>query len=208
MPSQALADFRDRLGEVQQLLDAHSALTRLRRAEAATANGVPDLQNIGAFVQNLVTPPGRGRPAEVHALNSAGIALLSAHLQGYIVDLYKEVAASTLTGKVQDVSAIVESANLRGNPNTENINKLFASLGYPAIIDSLSWQRMSNVQLKNKIRTFNVLRNQIVHGSSGTVAKSTVENYLSVFKNFATRLDAKLRAQVHAVTGTYPWPVT
>ena len=50
MPSQALLDYRERLKEVQQLLDAHSALTRLRRAEAATANGVPDLQNIGAFV--------------------------------------------------------------------------------------------------------------------------------------------------------------
>lgn len=205
MPSQALADFKDRLGEVQQLLDAHSALTRLRRAEAATANGVPDLQTIGAFVQNLVTTPGRGRPAEVHALNSAGIALLSAHLQGYVVDLYKEVAASTLTGRVQDVSAIVGSANLRGNPNTDNINKLFASLGYPAIMDSLSWQRMNNAQLKNKLRTFNVLRNQIVHGASGRVAKSTVENYLAVFKNFAARLDSKLRTQVHAVTGTYPW---
>jgi len=46
VPSQSLTDFEDRLGEVQQLLDAHSALTRLRRAEAATANGVPDLQTL------------------------------------------------------------------------------------------------------------------------------------------------------------------
>ena len=205
MPSQALLDYRERLKEVQQLLDAHSALTRLRRAEAATANGIPDLQNIGAFVQNLVTPPGRGRPAEVHALNSAAIALLSAHLQGYVVDLYREVAVSTLTGKVRDVNALVETANLRGNPNTENITKLFASLGYPSILDSISWQRMSNAQLKGKLRTFNMLRNQIVHGSSGTVSKGQVENYLNVFTSFANKLDAQLRAQVHAVTGAYPW---
>lgn len=205
MPSQALLDYRERLKEVQQLLDAHSALTRLRRAEAATANGIPDLQNIGAFVKNLVTPPGRGRPAEVHALNSAAIALLSAHLQGYVVDLYREVAVSTLTGKVRDVNALVETANLRGNPNTENITKLFASLGYPSILDSISWQRMSNAQLKGKLRTFNMLRNQIVHGSSGTVSKGQVENYLNVFTSFANKLDAQLRAQVHAVTGAYPW---
>jgi hypothetical protein len=35
MPSQALEDFRERLKEVQQLLDAHSALTRLKNAQAA-----------------------------------------------------------------------------------------------------------------------------------------------------------------------------
>lgn len=206
MPSQSFVDFQNRLGEVQQLLDAHSALTRLRRAEAATVAGVPDLQNIGEFVQNLVTPPGRGRPAEVHALNSAAIALLSAHLQGYIVDLYKEVAVSTLTGKVRDVQALVSTANLRGNPNAQNIIKLFASLGYPDILDGISWQRMSNPQLRTKLRSFNELRNLIVHGSSGTVTKAQVENYLNVFKSLAARLDSRMRSQVHTVTGAYPWP--
>jgi hypothetical protein len=206
MPSKSLSDFQDRLREVQQLIDAHSALIRLRRAEAATTAGVPNLQNIGVFVQNLVTPPGRGRPAEVHALNSAAIALLSAHLQGFIVDLFKEVADRTLTGRVRDVSALVNSANLRGNPNEQNIEKLFASLGYPDVLDSLSWQRMSNGQLKAKLRGLNELRNKIVHGSSGTVTKVQVENHLNVFTNLAIRLDDKMRKQVHAVTGNYPWP--
>lgn len=206
MPSQSFADFESRLGEVQQLLDAHSALTRLRRAEAATTDGVPDLQNIGEFVQNLVTPTGRGRPAEVHALNSAAIALLSAHLQGYVVDLYKEVAVHTLTGKVRDVQALVSATNLRGNPNPDNIVKLFAYLGYPNILDGVSWQRMSNPQLKSKLRSFNKLRNEIVHGSRGTVTKAQVENYHNVFKSFAARLDSRLCSQVHAVTGAYPWP--
>ncbi len=206
MPSQSLTDFQGRLGEVQQLLDAHSALTRLRRAEAATAGGVPDLQNIGEFVQNLVTPPGRGRPAEVHALNSAAIALLSAHLQGFVVDLYKEVAVGTLTGRVRNVEAVVGTANLRGNPNYDNITKLFASLGYPDILDGMSWQRMSNTQLRGKLRSFNELRNQIVHGASSTVTKAQVSNYLNVFTSFAVRLDAKMRTQVHGVTGQHPWP--
>ena len=35
MPSQALQDFEVRLFDVQQLIDAHDALTRLRRAEAS-----------------------------------------------------------------------------------------------------------------------------------------------------------------------------
>ncbi len=39
MPSQALQDFRERLKEVQELLDAHSALTGLRNAQAALNAG-------------------------------------------------------------------------------------------------------------------------------------------------------------------------
>jgi hypothetical protein len=205
MSSQALHDFIHRLREIRQLLDAHSALTRLRRAEAATAGGMPNLQNIGQFIQSLVTPPGRGRPAEVHALNSAAIALLSGHLQGYIVDLHKEVALSTLTGKVRDVQAIVETANLRGNPNAPNIKRIFSALGYPDVLDGLSWQAMSNKQLLAKLRTFNELRNNIVHGASTTVTKARVRNYLNVFTSFAHRLDSKMRQQVHTVTGRYPW---
>lgn len=154
----------------------------------------------------MVTPPGRGRPAEVHALNSAAIALLSAHPQGFVVDLFKEVADKTLRGKVKDVNALIDTANLRGNPNEQNIVRLFASLGYPNILDGISWQRMSNAQLKAKLRGLNELRNKIFHGSSGTVTKVQVANHLNVFRNFAARLDAKLRAQVHAVTGAYPWP--
>jgi hypothetical protein len=206
VPSQSLTDFQHRLGEVQQLLDAHDALTRLRRAEAATVGGIPDLQTIGAFVQNLVTPPGRGRRAQVHALNSAAIALLSAHLQGFVADLFKEVAHTTLAGRVRDINALISTASLRGNPNEQNIVKLFASLGYPNILDGISWQRMTNAQLKNKLKALNELRNKIVHGNSDAVSKAQVENFLNIFTNFAMRLDSRLRVQVHGVIGAYPWP--
>src|SRR5215469_10951437 len=92
VPSQALQDFRERLKEVQELLEAHSALTGLRNAQAALNAGGQTLQNVAQVVQHLVSAPGRGRPRQVQALNSAGIALLSAHLQGFLVDLHIEVA--------------------------------------------------------------------------------------------------------------------
>jgi len=205
VPSQALADFNERLNEVQQLLDAHTALTRLRRAEAALNAGGQTLQSVAQVIQHLVSDPGPGRPREVHALNSAGVALLSAHLQGYVVDLFKEVANRTLTGKVRDVAALVEAADTRGNLNEANITRLFQSIGYPGVLDNISWQHMNNKQLRAKLKAFNELRNKIVHGTAETVKKDVLKNYLDVFSNLAERLDDKLRREVRNVTGTNPW---
>jgi hypothetical protein len=205
MPSQALTDFRERLLEVRQLLDAHGALTRLKNAEAALNAGGQTLQNVAQVVQHLVSPPRPGRPPEVQALNSAGIALLSAHLQGFIVDLFTEVAGLTLNGKVKDLSALTNAANTRGNPNEQNITRLFNSIGYPDILDGISWQRTSNKVVKAKLKSFNELRNKIVHGSSETVKKSTLANYLSTFTSFAEKFDEKVRKEVRSVIGSNPW---
>lgn len=205
MPSRAFTDFDQRLSEVQQLLDAHSALTRLRNAEAALRAGGQTLQNVAEVVQHLVSEPRRGRPREVQALNSAGIALLSAHLQGFFSDLFDEVARATLDGKVGNTQAVIDSANKRGNPNEENITRLFNSIGYAALLDGVSWQRMNNKQMKAKLRALNELRNKIVHGSPQTVAKSTLKNYLAVMRTLAEKVDEKLRREVRGVTGADPW---
>lgn len=205
MPSQALKDFKNRTQEVRQLLDAHGALTRLRRAEGALQSGGQSLRNVGNVVIHLVSTPGRGRPAEVHALNSAGIALLSAHLQGFIVDLFKEVTLACLDGKVRDVGALQSAANTRGNPNWSNITKLFRAAGFPDILSNISWQRMSNEKLRQKLESFNKLRNEIVHGTSARVRKAVVSNYLKVLTTFAEHLDNTLRREVRKVTRRFPW---
>src|SRR6266498_4089067 len=100
MPSQALTDFEDRLAQVQQLVDAHVALVRLKKAEAAMGNGGGGLSQIKAVIDALVSDPKKGRPPEVQALNSAAIALLSAHLQGFVTDLFNEAARGLLAGHV------------------------------------------------------------------------------------------------------------
>jgi hypothetical protein len=205
MSSQALMDFNKRLEEVKQLLDAHTALTMLRNAQAAFLQKTQSMQAIAEVVQKLVSTPGRGRSREVHALNSAGIALLSAHFQGFIVDLFKESAAKTLSGKVKDISILVESADTRGNPNQQNINNLFGSIGFPKIINGISWRAMSNSQLKTKLRLFNELRNRIVHGSTERVIKRALKNYYEVLSKLASKLDEKLRDEISSLTGSNPW---
>jgi hypothetical protein len=117
-------------------------------------------------IKHLVTEPGAGRRREVHALNNAGIALLSGHLQGFIADIFKESAAALLAGHVQSVDAVTEAAHTRGNPNPQNIMNMFNTLGFKDIFDGLSWRKMSTTALKKKLQDFNTLRNQIVPGPS------------------------------------------
>lgn len=205
MTSQALADFKERIKEVEQLIDAHAALTGLRKAQRVLESQNQTLQNIGTVVQYLVSPPGRGRPQEVHALNNAAVALLSAHLQGFVKDLFEEAASKTLDGKVLDVPSVLKAANTRGNPNEYNITKLFKSIGFPDVLDGIAWQKMSNKRLRTNLRTFNELRNKIVHGSSERASKAKVANYLNVLTNFAERLDKKLQRDIRQLTGRNPW---
>jgi RiboL-PSP-HEPN len=121
------------------------------------------------------------------------------------MDLQVEVARATFDGKVRDLEALLKTARMRGNPNEENITRLFNSLGYSNVLDGISWQGMSNNQLRAKLRAFNELRNSIVHGSSVRVRKSSLENYFAIFGSFAEQLDRKLQRQVSALTGADPW---
>lgn len=206
MPSTALRAYEERLKEIDQLLDAHEALVRLRKAEAALeAGGTADLKAALKAMEHLVSEPGPGRPREVHALNSSAIALLSGHLQGFIADIFIEAATVLLRRSVRDIGSLLEAAPTRGNPNEKNITKLFATIGFPKILDGISWQAVSNVSLKRQLREFNELRNKIVHGSSESVHKLTVKKYARLWLSFGKRVDEKLRVEIKSVTGTIPW---
>lgn len=205
MTSQAYQDFEDRFSNVNQLLDAHSALTRLRRAEAAWARHGGNLANLGDVINHLVSHPGRGRPYEVHALNNAAIALLSAHFQGYLTDIFSETVRQLLHGYVEDDETVVNAAPTRGNPNQQNINRLFAGIGFADVVSQVSWQRMSNESVKRNLRELNELRNRIVHGTSENVNKSRVRSFYHFVLNFALRLDRLLHQKLLEVTGREPW---
>lgn len=203
MPSEALSNFQERLQEVEQLIDAHTALVRYKKAEAVVTTGT--LADVSKVIDALVSKPGVGRPGQVQALNSAGIALLSAHLQGFMVELFEEAAGALLQGRITDLDALKDVAPTRGNPNVQNINRLFAAIGFRDILEGLSWQGMSNKTLKAKLRTFNELRNRIAHGKAEVVRKNQLVNYKKVWESLAKKLDKKIAAKIKRVTGQDPW---
>jgi RiboL-PSP-HEPN len=206
MPSRALQDLEARLEEIEQLLSAHGALTRFQRAEAAARAAAPQsLQAIAQVVNRLVTPPGPGRPREVQALNKAAIALLSAHLQGYVEDLFEETARLLLDGKVPDVQALIDQARLRGNPTWDNITRLFGAAGFTDILAGISWQRCNHATVKARLRGLNELRNRIVHGGAEAVRKRQVQNFRGFVQNFTAKVDQKVAREFHRLVGRDPW---
>ena len=207
MPSKSLTQLQERLKEVNQLLDAHSAMTKFKRAESEARRASGTLVGVADLIRNLVSPPRAGRPSEVQALNSSAIALLSAHFQGFVSDLFDETVDHVLTGKVKDPISVKDSPLKRGNPNTDNIENLFASIGFPNLLSGVFWAPWSsNVPMKAKLRRFNKLRNSIVHGKSERIIKNTVRDYLGFVEKLAGAIDKKLKTEITSVSGgRAPW---
>lgn len=205
MSSQAYSDFETRLKEVNQLLDAHSALTKYKRAQSAWERAGGDLARVGEVISHLVSEDQRGRRYEVHALNNAAIGLLSGHVQGFIKDLYVESVSHLLGGRVVDVEVVIKAAPTRGNPNLKSINTLFETIGFADVVGGISWQKMSNDSVKRNLREFNELRNRIVHGAGEAVSKAVVRGYKNFFWLFAERMDRRLHELLEAIAGVEPW---
>ena len=131
MPSQARQYLADRLVDVDQILQAHTALTKFKRAEAVANQAGGGLQSIINVVNALVTDPGQGRPAEVAALNRSAFVLLCAHFQGFVEDLHREAAQCTLNGKVASIEDIVKLVKPRNsNPHADIIGRCFRALAF------------------------------------------------------------------------------
>jgi RiboL-PSP-HEPN len=120
-------------------------------------------------------------------------------------DIFRETAEAMFKGKIQDINALVDSAPTRGNPNEQNITRLFATIGFPDILSGVTWQRVGAALVKRKLRDFNEIRNRIVHGSSEHVTKQQVRNYATFWKSFGSRFDDRLRQEIENVTGSLPW---
>ena len=211
MPSRAFTDLGERLKEIDVLMEAHEALTRLHRAhqflsgEARSTSITKTLNQIAIYLQKLVQDVGRGRPPEVQALSRAAVALLSAHLQGYLVDLHAECARLLFGGKVANVESLITEAPSRGNPTVKNISRLFASLGFEGVLDGIHWRNMSNKSVKARLREINELRNRIVHGAPETVHKVHVTNMLNFVRRFTCQIDNDIRDRMSQLLGGIPW---
>ena len=206
MPSEAYKTLGNRMKDIEQLLEAHKALTQFQRARRAAEKAGGELARISEVIDSLVTEPGRGRRTEVAALNRAAMVLLSAHLQGYIEDVYAEAARIMLEDKVRDVEVLIERA-LAGfsNPHAQRIDDLFATIGLPKITDDLSWQRASNRAVKRRLTAYIQVRNSIAHGGQEGVTKQKVDEFKRFVEVFAKNFDKRVREEVQRVVGKAPW---
>jgi hypothetical protein len=206
MSSKAYKNLSGRMKDIEQLLEAHKALTQFKRARKAAEEAGGGLAQISEVIDRLVTEPGRGRRTEVDALNRAAMVLLSAHLQGYIEDVFSEAAKAMLDGKVKDVDALIEQA-LSGfsNPHAYRVDSLFASIGLPKITDGLSWGRASNQTVKRRLTDYIRVRNSIAHGSQEGITKPKVVGFKRFVEVFAKNFDEKVGSEVRHTVEKVPW---
>lgn len=206
MPSKARDNLDRRMKDIEQLIKAHAALTQFQRARKKAEDAGGGLEKIAEVVDSLINAPGQGRRTEVEALNRAAIVLLSAHLQGYIEDIYEETAHALLKSSVADIDALVRQGQSGfTNPHAFRIDRLFASIGLPKITDNLSWQRASNKSIKQRLTDYVELRNDIAHGKQSTVYKEKVVRFKRFVEVFARTLEQRIENEVLKVTSHKPW---
>ncbi len=206
MPSRALIDLRERLTDIDQLFQAHIALTKFKKAEASVRNAGGGLQNLAAIVNALVTTPGRGRPREVAALNRSAVVLLCALFQGFVRDLHRETATITLNGKtrsVEDTIALVTPRN--SNPHPDVIDCMFAGVGVYDLMASPRWHRCSNATVRKRLSAYIELRNTIAHGRRPAIHKTKVKEFKTYVERLAQDLDRTVATKIETETGRRPW---
>lgn len=117
---------------------------------------------------------GRGAPPIVNghrigaSLNRSCIVMLSALLQSYVEEEFKEAAKRrfpTLEADPDAFDAYWKQMKGWGNPSDANIKHLFLKLGIPDALAGLRWQHTDAARVRTKLRQMNEIRNQIAHGT-------------------------------------------
>lgn len=138
------------------------------------------------------------------SLNRSCIVMLSALLQAYVEEEFKEAAVRTFpvfVANPQDFEDYWRQMNRWGNPSATNIKNLFIHLGVADIFDGLGWQGTTTQVVRQKLDALNRIRNQIAHGDRQLVLNGTpyslslakVIVYRNLAENFATRFTAQVQ---------------
>lgn len=206
MPSNARANLNMRLGDVDQLLNAHTAITKFKNAEAAARSLTGGLAQAANVFNALVTDPGRGKPKEVDALNRAAYVLLTAHFQGFVDDLHKEVGLKIIGTNAASPEDVVKLlGNNRANPHVNVINKMFASLGIYDVMDQISWRNCNNDSVKKRLTGALETRNKVAHGARERISKANVMQLKDFVVLLADALDTQVRTKAQQRLGSSPW---
>lgn len=206
MASKARANLTDRLKDIDQLLNAHTAITKFTKAEQAANAAGGQLAQIATVIQALVTNPGKGRPKEVDALNRAAFVLSLAHFQGFVDELHAEIGKLILKGKAADPDAVIKLVKPpRSNPHVNIINQMFAGVGVYDLMDSISWQRCDNKSVKSRLTTYLETRNKIAHGSKEAITKARVVQLKQYIEILADKLDEQVAKKAKLILGKNPW---
>ncbi len=136
------------LADVDEVLRAHTALI-------GRGPGAPPITN-GARVGA--------------SLLRAATTLISAALQSEVEDTFKAALARSFDHfEPVERDRYWSDCKGWGNPNPENVRRLFFRIGFPDVLDGFSWQKCPNATVIAVLDEINQVRNRIAHGQPLTV---------------------------------------
>ncbi len=194
--------FRERMVELEQILEARDALAVVEYVNQYTATtdyreslkNLPQQQLVESIAEYGRSHPGHS--PKYHALNEGTVVLLSAYLEGFIEELHAEVMRQLLNEKIESggvLEAFLGYAHRRfSNPTPDRIKVLFSTCGIKNIVSKLRTD-------KRKIVEFVELRNAIAHGEHVKVAGRALQGWIELISRFAEELSLMVEREITAM---------
>lgn len=177
MPSAARKQLLAALADVDELIEAHVALTG----------------------------GGRGRPTarQGAAVTRSGVVLLAASFEAFVEDLFEKAADVVYHGWTagQRNQFLKETSERLNNASVFKSNFLYFNLGIPWVFNGIRWQKFTNASVQAQVDAMVTMRNRIGHGGQPTVQLKTLRYWRNMIENLAPRFEAKVSAEVNRVCG-------
>ena len=167
LSSIAVQNLQKRLKDVAELISAHEALTG----------------------------GNRGRPAEKQgaAITKAGIIMLTAVFEAFIEDVFERAAKDIFVAELDSAQKrkdfFRDTSQRLNSANVKNINFLYAQIGYPFILNDLSWKGFNNANLRTSLDAMVQARNKIAHGGTPKVSLQNLRRWKRMTESFAERFE-------------------
>jgi hypothetical protein len=161
--------------------------------------------------RDAVCPSGAGRPAQRKgaAVIAGGVVLLAALFEGFVEDLF-DLSVDTLyaTKPVADRNNLkTHTSQKNNNANVHQVNTLFFYLGVPWVMahKKICWKKCNNASVQGKLSKLSKARNELAHGQTHTVHKTTLKTWRQFIEKLAEKLDLVAADHIQSETGVRPW---
>ena len=136
------------------------------------------------------------------AINRSCVVMLSAIIQAFVEDVFivcSQAVFPHLNGPT--LEKYRKSIVQWGNPNPDNIERLFLRIGADKVLTGLSWQKCTEGSLRTKLDHLNQLRNGIAHGRTQlqingndvSVSLASINNYRGFAQVFGQYFESHAR---------------
>ncbi len=124
-------------------------------------------------------------------------------MEAFVEDLFEEAGDRVFSAlAAPEREALYKATSRRlNNADVHKTNLLFFNLGAPWLLNSVRWQKCSNVQFKKRLNRLVEIRGQIAHGRQPTVRLQQLRGWKRMVEKYAEVLECKVGEHIQTTTG-------